>query len=37
LSFGWPADPGRLSAPPRPGGRRPLRDMLHRERWGTLD
>jgi nitroreductase len=35
LSFGWPADPRALSAPSRSGGRRPLRDVLHHERWGS--
>ena len=35
LSFGWPADPGALSAAARSGGRRPLGDVLHRERWGN--
>ncbi len=33
LSFGYPADPGELTAPLRPGGRRPLSAMVHRERW----
>ncbi len=33
LSFGYPADPSVLSAPPRPGGRRPLDRTLHFERW----
>jgi nitroreductase len=33
LSFGYPADPGQLTAPPRPGGRRPLEAMIHLERW----
>ena len=33
LSFGYPADPGELTAPLRPGGRRPLSEMVHRERW----
>jgi nitroreductase len=34
LSFGYPADPSVLTAPPRRGGRRPQDDVLHRERWG---
>jgi len=34
LSFGYPADPGRLTAPNRPGGRRPLSEVVFRERWG---
>ncbi len=33
LSFGYPADPARLTAPLRAGGRRPLESMVHRERW----
>jgi nitroreductase len=33
ISLGHPADPGVLSAPPRPGGRKPLEDVLHREHW----
>lgn len=33
LSFGYPADPDDLVRPPRPGGRKPLADVLHRERW----
>jgi nitroreductase len=33
LSFGYPADPDDLSRPPKAGGRRPLDDVLHRERW----
>jgi nitroreductase len=33
LSFGYPADPAALTAPPRPGGRRPLEAMVHLERW----
>lgn len=33
LSFGYPADPAILTAPNRPGGRRPLDDIVHRERW----
>jgi nitroreductase len=33
LSFGYPADPEDLTRPPRAGGRRPLDDVLHRERW----
>jgi nitroreductase len=35
LSFGWPADPRQLEAPPRAGGRRALAEVLHRERWGN--
>ncbi len=33
LSFGYPADPAALAAPLRPGGRRPLAEMVHEERW----
>ena len=33
LSFGFPADPEDLTRPPKAGGRRPLDDLLHRERW----
>ena len=33
LSFGYPADPAALTAPPRPGGRRPLAEIVHEERW----
>jgi nitroreductase len=33
LSFGFPADPGDLSRPPRAGGRRSLSELVHRDRW----
>ena len=33
LSFGYPADPGTLTAPLRPGGRRPIEQIVHEERW----
>ena len=33
LSFGYPADPSVLTAPNRPGGRRPLEEIVHDERW----
>ena len=33
LSFGYPADAEDLTRPPRAGGRRPLGEILHRERW----
>jgi nitroreductase len=33
VSFGYPADPGDLTRPLKPGGRRPLAELLHRERW----
>jgi nitroreductase len=34
LSFGYPADPAVLTAPPRAGGRLPSDEVVHRERWG---
>jgi nitroreductase len=33
LSFGYPADPAVLTAPNRSGGRRPVEDIVHEERW----
>jgi nitroreductase len=33
LSFGYPADPADMTRPPRAGGRRPLDEVEHRERW----
>ncbi len=33
LSFGYPADPAVLSAPNRAGGRRPIDEIVHLERW----
>ena len=33
LSFGYPADSADLSAPPRAGGRTPLDQLVHEERW----
>ena len=33
LSFGYPADPTRLTAQNRPGGRRPLGEVVFKERW----
>ena len=33
LSFGYPAEPAVLSAPNRAGGRRPLAELVHEERW----
>jgi len=33
LSFGYPADPAAMTAPPRPGGRRQLGELIHEERW----
>jgi nitroreductase len=34
LSFGYPLDEEKLSAAPRKGGRRPLEELVHWERWG---
>jgi nitroreductase len=33
LAFGYPADPDDLTRPLRPGRRRPLDDIVHREHW----
>lgn len=33
LSFGYPADEAKLSAPPRKGGRLPLEELVHWEKW----
>jgi nitroreductase len=33
LSFGHPADPAKLISPNRAGGRMPLSDIVHEERW----
>lgn len=33
LSFGYPADAGDLSRPPKAGGRKSLDEVVHRERW----
>lgn len=33
LSFGYPADPALLTQPNRPGGRRPLDELVHHDRW----
>jgi nitroreductase len=33
LSLGHPADPAKLTAPNRAGGRLPLTDLVHEERW----
>ena len=33
LSFGYPADEAVLTAPKRAGGRRPLAELVHEERW----
>ena len=33
LSFGYPADPSELTRPLKAGGRRPLDELVHEERW----
>ena len=33
ISFGYPADPTDLTRPPKPGGRLPLDELVHEERW----
>jgi nitroreductase len=33
LSFGYPADASKLTAPNRAGGRKPLAEVVHEERW----
>ena len=33
LSFGYPADPSVLTAPNRAGGRAPVDEVVHEERW----
>lgn len=33
LSFGYPADPADLTRPKKVGGRRPLSEIIHEERW----
>jgi len=33
LSFGYPADPTDLTRAPKAGGRRPLAELVHEERW----
>ena len=33
LSFGYPADPDDLTRPLKTGGRKPLDDIVHEERW----
>ena len=35
ISFGYPANPELLTAPPKAGGRRPQEEVVHRERWGA--
>lgn len=33
ISFGYPADLADLTRPPKPGGRQPLDELVHEERW----
>jgi nitroreductase len=33
ISFGYSADASKIAAPPRKGGRRPLEELIHWERW----
>jgi nitroreductase len=33
LSFGYPADLAVLTNPPKPGGRKPIADIVHWDRW----
>jgi len=33
LSFGYPVEEEKLSAPPKKGGRRPLEEVVHWDRW----
>ena len=33
LSFGYPLEEGKLSAPPKKGGRKPLGEIVHWDRW----
>ncbi len=33
ISFGYPVDPDYLTTPPQKGGRRPLGDIVHWDRW----
>ncbi len=33
ISFGYPQDPGELTQVPRTGGRRPLTELVHRNKW----
>lgn len=35
LSFGYPAEPDELHRPPKAGGRLPLAELVHQERWGA--
>ena len=33
ISFGYPADVSKISAPPKKGGRRPLEELIHWDKW----
>ena len=33
ISFGYPAEESKLLAPPKKGGRKPLEEMVHWDRW----
>ena len=33
ISFGYPADEEKLAAPPKKGGRRPLEEVVHWDKW----
>jgi nitroreductase len=33
LSFGYPSDASTLTRPPKKGGRRPLDEIVHWEKW----
>jgi nitroreductase len=33
IALGYPADPADLERPPQVGGRKPLEEILHQERW----
>jgi len=37
LSFGYPADPDKLTAPLKTGGRRPMDEVRFDERWGEIE
>jgi nitroreductase len=33
ISFGYPMDESKLTAPPKPGGRMPIEEVVHWDRW----
>ncbi len=33
LSFGFPADPAQITNPPKRGGRKPLNELVHWDKW----